>query len=60
MLHRILAECAPVTPAMALRLGKLLGASPDLWIGMQVRHDLWHSAEAMKDELANIPTHRAA
>ena len=32
LLHRILAEKAPVTPAMALRLGKFCGNGPDLWL----------------------------
>ncbi len=31
-LHRVLAEKAPVTPDMALRLGKFCGNGPDLWL----------------------------
>lgn len=31
----------PVTPAMAVRLGKLFGNGPDLWIGMQRAYDTW-------------------
>ena len=34
-LHRILAEKAPVTPDMALRLGKFCGNGPALWLRMQ-------------------------
>ena len=34
-LYDILAEKQPVTPGMALRLGKLCGNGPDLWINMQ-------------------------
>jgi addiction module HigA family antidote len=38
-LHSILTERAPVTPEMALRLGKLCGNGPDLWLALQTRHD---------------------
>lgn len=59
-LHAILREEAPVTPAMALRLGKLCGNGPDLWVNLQVRHDLDRLAREMGDELAAIPTLSAA
>ncbi len=36
-LYDILAEKQPVTPAMALRLGKLCGNGPDLWLNLQKR-----------------------
>lgn len=39
-LYDILAERQPVTPAMALRLGKLLGNGPDFWMNLQQRYDL--------------------
>jgi antitoxin HigA-1 len=35
MLHGILAERHPITPTMALRIGKLLGTSPESWLRMQ-------------------------
>ena len=54
-LHRILAEQAPVTPEMALRLGKFCGNGPDLWLSMQAAYDLWHIEKQMKAELAKIP-----
>ena len=38
-LHSILAEKKAVTVEMALRLGKFLGTSPDLWINLQVNYD---------------------
>jgi len=59
-LHRILAGTAPITPGMALRLGKFLGNGPDLWLNMQRAYDLWHAEREMTDELAKIPTQRAA
>ncbi len=37
----ILHERRPVTADMALRIGKLLGNGPDLWLRMQQAVDLW-------------------
>lgn len=54
LLHRILAEKAPVTPAMALRLGKFCGNGPDLRLRMQQAYDLWHSQKALQEELNKI------
>ena len=54
LLHRILAEKAPVTPAMALRLGKFCGNGPDLRLRMQQAYDLWHSQKALQKELNKI------
>jgi addiction module HigA family antidote len=56
MLYAILDERAPVTPAMALRLGKLPGTSPESWVNMQRDHDLRTPARAMARELARIKT----
>ena len=58
MLHKILAGTAPVTPAMALRLGKLCGNGPRLWLNMQQAHDLWHMERELAETLKGIPTKR--
>ena len=42
-LYDILAEKQPVTPAMAVRLGKVFDTSAASWPKMQVAHDLWHA-----------------
>ncbi len=60
ILHAILREKAPVTPAMALRLGKLCGNGPELWVALQARYDLDRLAHEMDAELADIPTLHAA
>ncbi|KJB93084.1 XRE family transcriptional regulator [Skermanella aerolata KACC 11604] len=39
-LYATLREEAPVTAAMALRLGKLCGNGPELWVNLQARYDL--------------------
>jgi antitoxin HigA-1 len=43
-LYHIIDEKQPVTATMALRLGKLCGNGPDLWLNLQKRYDL-HRAE---------------
>ena len=45
---------------MALRLGKLCGNGPELWLRMQMAHDLWRAERTLRADLARIPTHRAA
>lgn len=42
-LYDMLAEKQPVTPAMAVRLGAVLGTSPASWLNMQTAFDLWHA-----------------
>ena len=59
-LHRILAEKAPVTPDMALRLGKFCGNGPALWLRMQQAHDLWHAERALRKVVAKIPAAKLA
>jgi addiction module HigA family antidote len=54
MLYAILEERSPVTPAMALRLGKLLGATPESWLNMQRDYDLRLLEQEMSDELSEI------
>ena len=55
-LHSIVAERAPVTPEMALRLGKLCGNGPELWLALQSRHDLDRLSKTKEAEIAAIPT----
>lgn len=59
-LHRLLRGAQAVTPEMALRLGKLCGNGPELWLQMQMAHDLWRLERSMRAQLDRIPTHRAA
>lgn len=57
-LYDLLACRKPVSPEIAVRLGKLLGGGGGAWIRMQAAHDLWQ-AERNVDTSA-IPTIRAA
>ena len=58
-LHRIIAGTHPVTPAMALRLGKFCGNGPNLWLNMQQACDLWHVEREIAADIAKISTRRA-
>lgn len=53
-LYDLLRERQPVTPAMALRLGRLFGSSPEFWLNLQRDHDLRTLEPRMADELASI------
>ncbi len=55
-LHAILTERSPVTPEMALRLGKLCGNGPDIWLALQTRYDLERLSKAKGSEIDAIPT----
>lgn len=59
-LYDILEERQPVTPAMALRLGKLLGNGPEFWIDLQRAYDLQVAERELGPILARIPTLEAA
>ena len=43
-----------VTPHTALRLAKFLGTSPDVWMNLQLRWDLFHAAREEAVELHRI------
>lgn len=59
-LHGVLAGRHAVTPAMALRLGRLFGNGPMLWLQMQQAYDLWHAERELAGVLERIETVQAA
>ncbi len=59
-LHRILAETHPVTPEMAVRLGKWCGNGPDLWLRLQQAVDIARATDALRNELGKIRPRQAA
>ena len=57
-LFDILGQRQPVTPRIAVRLGKLFGDGPGPWVRMQAAHDLW---KAERDtDVSGIETLQAA
>lgn len=59
-LYDLLAEKQPITAQMALRIGKLCGNGPDLWLNMQKAYDLDIAEREMAEIIAKIPTLREA
>ncbi|MYJ81002.1 MAG: HigA family addiction module antidote protein [Acidimicrobiaceae bacterium] len=43
-----------VTPSTALRLARLLGTTPDLWMNLQLRWDLYHAQRAEAEQIRSI------
>jgi addiction module HigA family antidote len=57
-LHDILAERKPVSPEVAVRLGKLFGNGASIWIRMQGAYDEWQASRSV--DVSEIPTLVAA
>ena len=55
-LHAILTGRAAVTPIVALKLGKLCGNGPELWLNLQTRYDLERLGRKRRREIAAVPT----
>jgi addiction module HigA family antidote len=43
-----------ITPSTALRLARYFGTTPDLWMNLQIRWDLFHAERAEGVELKKI------
>jgi addiction module HigA family antidote len=59
-LHNILAEKSSISPEMALRLGKLFGNGPQIWLRMQQAVDLWKAEQKLAGKINKIPTLQTA
>lgn len=53
-LYDILDEKKPISPAMAVRLGKLFGNGASLWVRMQGAYDTWQAERDV--DVSGIPT----
>lgn len=42
-LHDILSEKKPLSPGIAVRVGKLLGNGAGVWVRMQAEYDIWRA-----------------
>jgi antitoxin HigA-1 len=59
-LYDVLTEKQPVTANLAVRIGKLCGDGPDIWLRMQQVYDREMVETELKDVIARIPTLHAA
>lgn len=50
----ILSERKPVSPAVAVRPGKLFGNGAGLWVRMQAAYDIWQAEQAT--DVSGVPT----
>jgi antitoxin HigA-1 len=48
-----------VSPSTALRLAKYLGTTPDFWMNLQLRWDLYHAQSEEAELLKMIKPYRA-
>jgi addiction module HigA family antidote len=55
-LYDILEERQPITAPMALRIGKLCGDGPEIWVAMQREYDLRVAERELAPVIAKIPT----
>jgi addiction module HigA family antidote len=56
-LYDILQERKPVSPTIAVRLGKLFGDGAGIWTRMQAAYDTWHAERT--EDVSHIPTIKA-
>src|SRR3989338_1957871 len=52
--NQLLNEPRSLSPAMALRLSRLFGNSPEFWLNAQLAVDLWAAQRSYKKELSHI------
>lgn len=52
-LEAVLEESEPVTPELAVRLGAYPGNGPEIWLRMQMAHDLWKAQRVV--DISKIP-----
>lgn len=59
-INELLRERRTLSPAMALRLSRLFGNSPEFWLNAQRAVDLWQAERDMQKDLNRIRTLKAA
>lgn len=52
--QEIINEKRGITPSTALRLAKFFGMSPDFWLNLQLRWDLYHAQKNEAKEIEKI------
>src|SRR5947209_7755904 len=58
-IKEIISERKSINPSIALRLAKYFRMSPDFWMNLQLRWDLYQTQQAESDDLEAIRPHVA-
>lgn len=58
--NELLRERRALSPAMALRLSRLFGNTPEFWLNAQRAVDLWQAEKELEKDLNRIRTLKAA
>ena len=58
-LYDIVNERKPVSPAVAVRLGKMFGDGAGVWVRMQGAYDTWQAERELNYEIKKIPRLKA-
>ena len=53
-INDIIREKRSLSPDMCLRLGRLFGTTPQFWMNMQSKIDLWNALELHKEDIEAI------
>ncbi len=53
-INEIINERRGITPSTALRLAKFFGMSPDFWMNVQLRWDLYYAEQSESKDLDSI------
>jgi addiction module HigA family antidote len=53
-LNEIIRQRRGVSPSTALRLAKVLGTSPEFWLNLQLRWDLYHALQTEQQQLDKL------
>ena len=59
-LYGILKGAKPVTPEMAVKLAAFFDVSPDVWLTMQQRYDIFHAEKRLASQIEEIRQLREA
>jgi addiction module HigA family antidote len=57
-LHDIVEEKKPLSPEVAVRVGKLFGGGTGVWVRMQAAYDTWHAERNV--DVSGIPILKVA
>jgi addiction module HigA family antidote len=47
-INEIVNEKREISPVMAIRLAQRFGTTPEFWLNLQMKHNLWKAARKMK------------